>query len=145
MEQVRPVLEPRWEALGNSLMSRRDTLHSEISTSFQLVSNALQGKTFHNQNLNCSHLSLSCGLFSNVQCSPDHSVVAREAIEILLSLLSHRRGYITYIFDNALAQIIQQTEYAFYKISIRGFNLLRPCQIYKRPYPQWPQQQFADC
>ncbi|KAJ5123593.1 hypothetical protein N7448_009690 [Penicillium atrosanguineum] len=39
-----------------------------------------------------------------------HFSVAPQAIENLLSLLSHRKGYIIHIFNNTLAQIIQETE-----------------------------------
>lgn len=122
MEQARPTLDPRWEALRDWLIFRMDTLHSDISTSFRIISDTLQGMSLPHQAPYDSQLSLVCGLFSNLQYSPGYLSVAPQAIENLFSLLSHRKGYIIHIFKNTLAQLIHETEYAQYKISTCEIN-----------------------
>lgn len=82
IEKARPALDPRWEALGDWLMSQMDTVRSDISKYFQIIPDTLQ----------------------------DYSPVAPQAIENLFSLLSHRKGYIIHIFEKALAQAYQETE-----------------------------------
>jgi hypothetical protein len=63
MEKARPALDPRWKTLEDWLMFQMDTLRSDISTSFQIVSDTLQGKILSDQAPHYSHFLLGCGLF----------------------------------------------------------------------------------
>jgi hypothetical protein len=44
MEEARAVLGYRWDAIETWIMSQRNALHQDISASFQVISDALQGR-----------------------------------------------------------------------------------------------------
>lgn len=81
---------------------------------------------------------------SNTISSSEHFPVAPQAIGNLLSVLDHRERCIKHLFTLAVTHIIQSTEYAK-QTNVNSHNSLTPIQIYKRPHPQRPQQQFVDC